>query len=368
MEGGFGMRFIHTADWHIGLAPAPQRYGADFARQRRIELLETAETTVRFANENQVDLILCAGDLFHSSHVRIDELKSLNAILSGLKTARFVVVSGNHDPLLKNGNYDRIQWNEKVHIAPEGCSAMNFPELDCCIHTYGWNENEQSMAVLDNWHPKKQAKYDILLLHADATSDTSKYLPVSPNWLRGLPMDYIALGHIHQPLILDKHIRYAGSPEPLNISESGEHGFWLCELNEDGLSVEKIITAQRRCLRKRMEINPQDATWELRMAIRAMAQAEGIKNLYDIELCGSHSAEHPLDAEQMRQELLADGILCQLKDSTTPDYDLQRLLQENENNLLGGFIRSFSGKALSKQEEQALEIGIEALLQEMRKG
>ncbi len=361
------MRFIHTADWHIGLSPAPQHYGADFARKRRIELLETAETIVRFANENQVDLILCAGDLFHSSHVRLDELKSLNAILNKLETAKFVVVSGNHDPLLKNGNYDRIPWNEKILIAPEGCSVMEFPELDCCIHTYGWNENEQPMAVLDNWQPKKQAKFDLLLLHADALTHPSKYLPISPNWLRNLPMDYIALGHIHQPLIIEKHIRYAGSPEPQNIAETGDHGFWLCDLSESGLVVEKISTAQRRCVRKRMDISPQDAPWELRMAIRAMAQAEGIKNLYDIELCGSHSAENPLDAEQMRQDLLADGIFCQLKDSTSPDYDLQRLLQENENNLLGGFIRSFSGKALSNLEQQAMETGIEALLQEMRK-
>ena len=361
------MRFIHTADWHIGLSPAPQRYGADFARKRRIELLETAETIVRFANENQVDLILCAGDLFHSSHVRLDELKSLNAILNKLETAKFIVASGNHDPLLKNGNYDRISWSDKVLVAPEGCSVMEFPELNCCIHTYGWNENEQPMAVLDNWQPKKQAKYDILLLHADALANPSKYLPITPNWLRNLPMDYIALGHIHQPLIIEKHIRYAGSPEPQNIAETGDHGFWLCDLSENGLIVEKISTAQRRCIRKRMDISPQDATWELRMAIRAMAQAEGIKNIYDIELCGSHSAENPLDAEQMRQDLLADSILCQLKDSTTPDYDLQRLLQENENNLLGGFIRSFSGKALSKLEQQAMETGIEALLQEMRK-
>ncbi len=361
------MRFIHTADWHIGRATAPQRYGADFARQRRHELLETAETIVRFANENDVDLILCAGDLFHDSQVHLDELQSLNGILSRLEKTKFVLISGNHDPLLKDSSYRRISWCEQLIQAPEGCSSLDFPELDCCIHTYGWNEAEQPLAVLDSWQPKKQARYDILLLHGDALTAPSRYLPLTPKWLRSLPMDYIALGHIHQAAVLDKHIRYAGSPEPHNISETGDHGFWLCDLTEEGLSVQKITTAQRKCVRKRMEIAATDASWQLRMAIRSMAQAEGIRDLYDIELCGQHSAEAPIDTEQLRQELLSDGVLCQLKDSTLPDYDLQRLRQENENNLLGGFIRSFEGKALSEKEQLALDIGIEVLLQEMRK-
>ena len=361
------MRFIHTGDWHIGKTIAPQRYGADFSRQRRKELLEAAESIVRCANERQVDLVLCAGDLFHDSHVRMEDLRDLNAILSGLQRAKFVVAAGNHDPLLSNNNYERLEWCPQVIIAEAGCGSIPLPELDCCVHTFGWTRMEEAAPILGHWIPQKQAKYDILLLHADALTTPSKYLPITPNWLRSLPVDYVALGHIHQAAVLDQHIRYCGSPEPLDISETGDHGFWLCDLDESGLSVQKIITAKRRCIRKRMEISAEDASWQLRMAIRAMAQAEGIKNMYDIELCGRHSAEHPLDVENLRQELLADGVLCQLKDSTTADYDLNRLYQENENNLLGGFIRSFEGRALSEQEQLALEIGVEALLREMRK-
>lgn len=360
------MRFIHTGDWHIGKSIAPQRYGADFARRRRQELLETAQNIVRFANENQVDLILCAGDLFHSTHIRMDELKSLNAILSGLKKARFVVVSGNHDPQIKDNNYERIHWCPQVTVAPAACSTLPIPELDCCIHCYGWSEIEQPMAILDQWQPKKQAAYDILLLHGDALTTPTRYLPISPAWLRSLPMDYIALGHVHQPTVLAEHIRYCGTPEPQDIAETGEHGFWLCDLSVEGLSVQKIVTAQRKCIRKKMEITPKDASWQLRMAIRAMAQAEGSNNLYDIHLYGQHGVEQPLELENLRQELLSDGVLCQLTDRTVPDYDLQRLQQENENNLLGGFIRSFEGKALNEVEKLALETGIEALLQEMR--
>lgn len=364
------MRFIHTGDWHIGKTVAPQRYGADFARKRRRELLETAESIVRFANENQVDLLLCAGDLFHSSYVHIDELKSLNTILSQLKKAKFVVTPGNHDPLIWDSNYERIQWCDQVLVAPAGRSAFSFPELDCTIHTYGWSEAELPKPILEDWQPKKQSRYDILLLHGDVLTSPTRYLPLSPAWLRSLDMDYIALGHIHQPVVLEERIRYCGSPEPLNIGETGEHGFWLCDLTTEGFRARKIGIAQRRCIKKQMEISPQDAFWQLRSAIRAMAEQEGISNLYDIELRGQHGAEHPLDVEGLRQELLSDGVLCQLKDATLPDYDLQLLCAENENNLLGGFIRSFGDsedKKRSEVEKLALKMGIEVLLQEKRK-
>lgn len=361
------MRFIHTGDWHIGNSPAPQRFGGEFSRLRRKELLETAENIVRFANENQVDLILCAGDLFHSSHVRMEELKDLNVILSGLERCRFVVVAGNHDPLLTDSPYQRVSWCSQVMLAEAGCSSFTFSDLDCTVHTYSWDRWEQPLAALETWKPQKQSRYDLLLLHGDALTTPTRYLPLSPSWLRALPMDYIALGHIHQAVVLDEHIRYCGSPEPQNIAESGEHGFWLCDLNEQGLKVQKVCCAQRQCIRKRMEISPQDAAWQLKMAIRAMVQAEGRKNLYDIELCGQHSAEHPLDIETLRAELLADGVLCQLKDQTQADYDLTRLQQENENNLLGAFLRSFDLQHLTPEEQLALDYGLEVLLQEMRK-
>ncbi len=361
------MRFIHTADWHIGRAIAPQRYGAEFSRKRRQELLNTAENIVRYANDHQVDLLLCAGDLFHSGHIRMEELHQLNAILSQLKTAKFVVTPGNHDPLLPNyNNYQRINWCPQVIIAEEGCSEIHLAELDCCIHCYGWNQLEQSLPLPEHWQPKKKAHWDILMLHGDTVTSPTRYLPLSLSWLKSLDMDYIALGHIHQPMILEEHIRYSGSPEPHTISETGDHGFWLCDLTEQGLIVQKILTAQRKCVPLSIEINPDDAFWQIRSRIRSMAQQEGRQNLYDIILSGQHSAEHPIDVELLRQELLSDGVLCQIKDQSLPDYDLQRLMQENENNLLGGFIRSFQGRALNPQEQLALELGVEALLQEMR--
>ena len=361
------MRFLHTGDWHIGRVLAPQRYGAAFAQKRRLELLAAAEKIVALANDEDVDLVLCAGDLFHSEQVRYDELRDLNAILSQLKRARFVVAPGNHDPLLPNDNYQRLDWCPPLPLAPAGRSTLNFPELDCCVHCYGWAEKEQPQPLLEDWQPKSSRRWNLLLLHGDALSWPSRYLPLSLTWLQSLGMDYVALGHIHQPQVLAENIRYCGSPEPMTLGESGEHGCWLCELSDQGLSAKLLPIAQRHCLSLTVEQRPDQAFWQLRSTIREQARQQGLENFYSIRLEGQRSLEHPLDLELLRQELLGDGVLCQLEDHSQPDYDLELLLEENRNNLLGTFLQSFEGKALSETEDLARRLGLEALLQEKRK-
>ena len=360
------MRFIHTGDWHIGKSTAPQRYGSDFSKRRKSELLKTAEAVVAFANENKVDLILCAGDLFHSEDVRIDEIRNLNAILSRLDGPRFVVTPGNHDPLMDGGVYSRIEWCPQVTIAPAGISKIEFPELKTTIHTFGWTEKEMASSMEDRWHPQKESEYDILMVHGDAVSAQSHYLPLSAQWLRSLPMDYVALGHIHQASALENHIRYCGSIEPQDISETGDHGFWLCDLTPEGCTVKKIVCAQRACYEAEVELNPQSAPWQIRTAIHRMAEEKGLQNLYDVTLVGYSSSEHRLNLEQIRQDLQNDGILCQIRDNTRPDYDLESMAEENKGNLLGEYIRLFQGRELSPTEEEALRAGVEALMDEKR--
>ncbi len=360
------MRFIHTGDWHIGKSVAPQQYGAEFSRQRKEELLKTAENMVQFANENQVDLILCAGDLFDSEDVHWDELNRLNKIFSQLKSCRFVTVAGNHDPLQTGGAYEKIDWVPQVIFAPPGISKISFPELNTTIHTYSWTTKTMSEPKLENWHPQKESELDILLLHGDALMAQSQYLPLSQSWLHSLPMDYIALGHIHRACVLEQHIRYSGSPEPQDISETGDHGFWLCDLQQGKCTVQKIVSAQRVCYKAELELNSQYAPWQVRTAIYQMAEKKGLKNLYDISLTGSYSTEKPIDVEQLRQDLLSEGVLCRLQNKMRPDYDLERLLEENRGNLIGEFIQLFQGKTLDAVEEQALRLGVEALLEEKR--
>ena len=56
------MRFIHIADVHLGAEPEA---GTAYSKRRPDELWETFSEVVSLCEQEQTDLLLIAGDLFH---------------------------------------------------------------------------------------------------------------------------------------------------------------------------------------------------------------------------------------------------------------------------------------------------------------
>ena len=56
------MKFIHAADVHLGASPDA---GSSYTENRGTELWESFERLLKVCEEERVDLLLLAGDLFH---------------------------------------------------------------------------------------------------------------------------------------------------------------------------------------------------------------------------------------------------------------------------------------------------------------
>ena len=60
----------------------------------------------------------------------------------------------------------------------------------------------------------------------------ASHLPINFNSLELSPFSYIALGHIHKPHIVGEgKMAYCGSPEPLDLTETGAHGYYAGEVH-----------------------------------------------------------------------------------------------------------------------------------------
>ena len=73
------MRFIHTADWQIGMKAAHVGGVGEKVREMRIE---TGKKVVELAKRHGADFILLSGDTFEDNGVervliRLDQLKAL---------------------------------------------------------------------------------------------------------------------------------------------------------------------------------------------------------------------------------------------------------------------------------------------------
>lgn len=232
------MKILHTSDWHAGKAL--------FQRDRMPDLDFALEQMLQIIEEQSIDLVLVAGDLYDSFHPPTRAIEGLNKFFLQLfkRDVPAVIISGNHDSThlwksmrsllslasihvfdkitLDNANLSLKLKGEDLHI-----SCLPYPSERQLIGIGGqvrdMAEQRQSyadqvgllMEILAESLPKDG--FHILCAHlmlsgaeptlserALSLADTFAVLPQSFPEI----YDYVALGHIH------KRQKVKGSPVP----------------------------------------------------------------------------------------------------------------------------------------------------------
>ena len=91
------VKIVHAADFHLDSAFGA--LSAEQARQRRRESRELLTRLSNYVNQNGVDLVLLAGDLFDSDTTYRETLEALSEALGAMQ-ARVFIAPGNPDPSL----------------------------------------------------------------------------------------------------------------------------------------------------------------------------------------------------------------------------------------------------------------------------
>ena len=107
------MRFLHTADWHVG---KPLR-----GRSRMDELAAAVTQVADVAIDRKVDAVLVAGDVFDSPSPPPEAEKLVYDFLARLLAERIacVVIAGNHDHPRKLGALASLLEGLRIHVRPE---------------------------------------------------------------------------------------------------------------------------------------------------------------------------------------------------------------------------------------------------------
>lgn len=100
------MKFIHTADWQIGMKAAHIGTSADRVRNER---LEAARRVVKVAEENEAEYIFLAGDTFEDNGVDRVLVQKVVDIL-GKFSGTVYLIPGNHDPLVPGSVWEHPAW------------------------------------------------------------------------------------------------------------------------------------------------------------------------------------------------------------------------------------------------------------------
>lgn len=279
------MRFIHTADWHLGHKLHNQ--------SRHEEHKVFLEWLVERAVEHEIDALLIAGDVFDTPNPPAESLKLLYEFLHSLNQAaphvQVVIIGGNHDSAHRLEAPQRLLKLFNVHVIggmpPQ--SALDFDRLLVPIRNRDSKQVAWVVAVpylrpsdLPNITPRPdnylvegvRAVYQhalervkqrrragegvIVMGHcymASSTLSEDSERKILGNHQNALPVDlfpmdvsYVALGHLHLAQSLNgvEKIRYSGSPLALSLTERHyQHQVALIELSETEVKADPELRA-----------------------------------------------------------------------------------------------------------------------------
>ncbi|MFJ7638457.1 exonuclease SbcCD subunit D [Peribacillus sp. NPDC097225] len=251
------MKFIHTADWHLGKIV----HGVHMTDDQRHALLQFIE----IIEEEKPDAVVIAGDLYDRSVPPTEAVELLDEILYTINVKMkipIVAISGNHDSAerLSFGSswYRHSQLYihgkltktcEPVHIKGVNFYCVPYAEPGTVRHVFedeSIHSHQEAMrritgAIEEKLNPNEP---NVLVGHAfvlgGKTSDSERVLSVGGSGCVTADLfdafDYTALGHLHSPdAIRHPKVYYSGSLLKYSFSEAKQNkSLSIVEMREDG--------------------------------------------------------------------------------------------------------------------------------------
>lgn len=264
------MRILHTSDWHFGANLSGTRINED-----QEFFLEQLYSIIKKEN---IDLIICAGDVYDSSVTNADSISMYNNAMTMIcnKLGKKVVsVAGNHDSAARLSSCNELLKNAGLYVTGRITKAATpdvFDDGKVAIYSVPFFNRDEVIALFseqreqiknqeqaskvyfdyirENMDPKKK---NIVVSHAyivnselsesDRAAQVGFANAVSKDVFKNF--DYVALGHIHKPQVITDRIRYSGSPVKMSFGkeETQQKLVYIYDTDEDKVS--EIFLSQK---------------------------------------------------------------------------------------------------------------------------
>ena len=153
---------------------------------------------------------------------------------------------------------------------------------------------------------------------------------------------------------------YAGALEPIDRNDEGIHGYIQGILSDKEAKIEFVPFAERSYITLNAEVTPDMTMRQLAESVKGLLGQCGRQNMFQIVIEGFRNVDFELD-EGMLMRL---GRVLSVRDHSVPDFDFQHLYEENQNNIIGMYIRQISEMDISDElKAKALGYGMKALLE-----
>ena len=365
------VKFLHTADWHIGR----KLQGLDLLEDQQF-VLENLITEMKKINP---DFLIIAGDLYDRSVPSKEATKLLQELLVKINIGCNIpifAISGNHDSKerLAIGEawfskhkfylhtrleqaFDKISYEDAdIYLLPyfEPFEAREYFE-DATLTTH----NAATKRVIDEIYKNLDTnKTNILVAHTFVSGglETDSEREISVGTVENVAVevfdkfDYVALGHLHNPnAIKETRLKYSGSPMAYSFSEASQtKGMRLIEVTKECYSEEFIPLKQKR------KLHNISASYEEVLTKEYQQNYDCKNNYFSMELSGLEGITDPLPRIK---EYYPNVLILKQKRNTGIDNEVKldrEMLTKSPLQLIEGFYNEQTGSELTEGQKRVL--------------
>ncbi len=357
------MKIIHCSDLHLD-SKMEANLDKEKAKQRKNEILLSFQNMIEYAKENDVKVIIIAGDLFDKNKISVKAKNIVRDAIIANSNIDFIYLKGNHD------EQDIIEGE-----IPNNLKLFN---------GYNWTSYRYENIVIsgielgkkDNYEIYKslmlnQGDFNIVVLHgqeANYIDKKDKTEIINLKELKNKNIDYLALGHIHKYKMESLDNRgiycYSGCLEGRGFDECGDKGFVLLDIEGNKINTEFIKNSTRNLEEIEVDISNTMTTTEVKQKIDEKIKEIPKENLVKIVLVGKVNINSERDIDYLLKIYNDRFYFIKIYDKTT--LKINYLDYENDASLKGEFIRMVLSEDLEEEEKKEIIItGINALSGQM---
>ena len=297
------MKFLHTADWQIGMKASRVGEAGKLVRDQR---LKSARNVVELAKEKQAEFILLAGDTFENNGVDRILVQRVADILGSANIPVFVI-PGNHDPFVPGSVWEHPSWRvaENVFILLEAKpvaipGGFLFP---CPVREKHSGKDPTS------WISAREVtgvRLGIAHGTVEGIPQEEADYPIPRDAAIRAGLDYLALGHWHSVAtypITDGTIRmaYSGTHETTKFGERDSGNILIVEI-VGANAVPKVTAVRTGALEWKAieaDLRQQDDLAELCKQIDLIKNPSSV--LLDLQITGLIKTEDEVELKHISE-------------------------------------------------------------------
>lgn len=258
------MRFIHTADLHLG------------KRLNDVPLIEDQVYILgeirRIAREERAQAVIIAGDIYQSSSPQAEAMSAFNDFVTALAEdgTAVLAISGNHDSARRVSYLSALVRARGVYVSEEFTGTLQKVELEDehgrivvsllpfvkpvsvrrCFPDEEIETCQDAVAAVLRHSPLDGGARNVLVCHQFVTgaqeSGSEELYAGGLECVDGRlfdGFDYVAMGHIHRAQRVGRDtVRYAGSPLKYSFSEAAhKKSVTVVDMGEKGSVQIKLV-------------------------------------------------------------------------------------------------------------------------------